>query len=163
MKLSEILDNLQQPIPPNFISQKPAKNKKTGEISSIPYVAWFDLCTLLDCRCGLARWSWQIKGVQQVGKRLILTGVLTVYGEDRSLTREATGCEDVDCTSYGDPSSNAEAMALRRCCAKFGLGRQLWLKKKRSPQLPQIKAPRTVQPLPPGQISHEQWLQRQHH
>lgn len=104
MKLSEILDNLQQPIPPNFISQKPAKNKKTGEISSIPYVAWFDLCALLDCRCGLDGWSWQIKGVQQVGKRLTLTGVLTVYGEDRSLTREATGCEDVDCTSYGDPS-----------------------------------------------------------
>ncbi|WLT40311.1 hypothetical protein NON20_24525 (plasmid) [Synechocystis sp. B12] len=38
------------------------------------------------------------------------------------MTRQATGTEDIDCNSYGDPSSNAEAMALRRCCAKFGLG-----------------------------------------
>ncbi|WP_228016134.1 hypothetical protein [Synechocystis salina] len=33
----------------------------------------------------------------------------------------------------GDPSSNAEAMALRRCCAKFGLGRDLWRKDKPQP------------------------------
>jgi len=29
---------------------------------------------------------------------------------------------------YGDPSSNAEAMALKRAAAKFGLGLYLYLK-----------------------------------
>jgi hypothetical protein len=40
--------------------------------------------------------------------------------------REATGQEEGDCGSYGDPSSNAESMALRRAAAKFGLALYLY-------------------------------------
>ena len=157
MKLAEILENLHQPIPTHRISQKTLKGNR------IDYVAWFDLCDILDERVGIANWSWQIKDIQQVGNRLTLTGVLTVHGEDRNLTREATGCEDVDCISYGDPSSNAEAMALRRCCSKFGLGRDLWRKEKgrKNPQLPTIPRMRQVEQLSPGQITREEWLRRQ--
>jgi hypothetical protein len=46
--------------------------------------------------------------------------------------REATGTEeepDDDQQMYGDPSSNAESMALRRAAAKFGLGLYLYNKK----------------------------------
>jgi hypothetical protein len=38
------------------------------------------------------------------------------------ISREATGTEDEELKGYGDPSSNAEAMALKRAAAKFGLG-----------------------------------------
>ena len=154
MKLSEVLENLKQPIPERLI-----KSKKTWEdgksSSSVDYVAWFDLCDLLDDLCDY--WEWEVKEIKQItGLRpeeweinealtkaqelnkkaklpkqrdyLALTGILTIHGEDRSVSRSATGIEEVNCSSYGDPSSNAEAMALRRCCAKFGLGREMWRK-----------------------------------
>ena len=157
MKLSEILEKLHQPIPIDFISHKSLKGNR------IDYVAWFDLCDILDERVGIANWSWQIKDIQQIGNRLTLTGVLTILGEDKSLTREATGCEDVDCNSFGDPSSNAEAMALRRCCAKYGLGRKLWRKEKKEPQLPNLPRMRKVEQSPTGEITREEWLRRRSH
>lgn len=127
MKLTEVLTQLQQPISPHLISQKTLKGNR------IDYIAWFDLCDILDNRCGIGGWSWEIKDLIQIGNRLHLTGVLTIIGEERQLTMMATGTEDIDCSSYGDPSSNAEAMSLRRCCAKFGLGRDLWRKNKAKP------------------------------
>jgi len=159
MKLSEILTRLHEPIPSSLISQKRLKG------SVIDYVAWFDLADLLDERCGFDGWEWKVSDVMQVGNRLTLTGTLTVYGDDKSLSRDATGCEDVDCSSFGDPSSNSEAMALRRCCAKFGLGRDLWRKDK-EPQ--KIKSEMTNFARPnkmlgkseTGEISREEWLRR---
>lgn len=161
MKLAEILENLKAPIPSRLISKKATfKNKvKTGEID---YVAWTNLCDLLDDLCDF--WEWEIKDVQQIGENLSLVGVLTIHGEDRSLTRMATGIEEINCSSYGDPSSNAEAMALRRCCAKFGLGRDLWRKDKPNYSLPSLETTAQVEQaeehkaLPPGQVSREQWL-----
>jgi hypothetical protein len=44
------------------------------------------------------------------------------------ISREATGTEDEELKGYGDPSSNAEAMALKRAAAKFGLGLYLYQK-----------------------------------
>jgi hypothetical protein len=55
-------------------------------------------------------------------------GRLTIHAAKGNFTREATGQELTECDGYGDPTSNAEAMALRRCCAKFGLGLHLWEK-----------------------------------
>ena len=160
MLLNEILENLRQPIAPQFISQKKTfKNKKpTG---SVDFVAWYDLADLLDDLCGLGGWEWLIIDTQQIGDRLTLTGSLTIHGDDRSLTRQATGTEDIDCNSYGDPSSNAEAMALRRCCAKFGLGRDLWRKNKPQPlKIGQRQEPEKQTVLAPGTISREEWLKR---
>ncbi len=37
------------------------------------------------------------------------------------VSREATSTEDEELKGYGDPSSNAEAMALKRAAAKVGL------------------------------------------
>jgi hypothetical protein len=71
-----------------------------------------------------------------MGDRTVIEGSLTIHGSDGSLTREATGNEGSDVDGYGDPSSNAEAMALRRCCAKFGLGLSLWEKAKPSTSAP---------------------------
>lgn len=166
MKLAEILENLKAPIPKRLMSKKATfKNKvKTGEIE---YVAWTDLCDLLDDLCDL--WEWEIKDVQQIGENLSLVGVLTIHGEDKSLTRMATGIEEINCSSYGDPSSNAEAMALRRCCAKFGLGRDLWRKENKRQsnskplQIPEKPKPLQIAepvPLSKGTISKEEFERR---
>ncbi len=102
MKLIDILRSLAQPVPKDLISQKAtfSKGKKTGKVD---YISWYDLCDLLDDHCGIDGWEWSIKDVNQISNRLTLTGVLTIHGEDKSLTREATGTEEVDCSSYGDP------------------------------------------------------------
>ena len=151
MQLSEILENLKQPIPSNLISKKGTfKNKvKTGEVD---YVSWIDLAELLDNRCGLSGWEWSISNVQQVGQNLTLTGTLIIHGDDRTLTKMATGIEELNCSSYGDPSSNAEAMALRRCCAKFGLGREMWRKGESKSNNS------TPKPKGKGELTREQWL-----
>lgn len=161
MLLAEILENLRQPIAPQFIKQKKTfKDKKPTGL--VDYIAWYDLADLLDDLCGLGGWEWLVTDCQQIGHRLTLTGSLTIHGEDRSLTRQATGTEDINCNSYGDPSSNAEAMALRRCCAKFGLGRDLWRRdtpKGQPLQIGQRQAPQKQPVLAPGTIPKEKWLQ----
>ena len=154
MKLIDILRSLAQPVPKDSISEKTLKGTK------IEYIAWFDLCDLLDEHCGIDGWEWSVKDVNQISNRLTLTGVLTIRGEDKSLTRMATGTEDVDCSSYGDPSSNAEAMALRRCCAKFGLGRDLWRKKSKSNNQTFQANPSSRPTSVKGQITREEWLKR---
>jgi len=148
--LEEILTDLREPVPPSKIKQK----TKGG--TRINFISWYDYCDLLDERAGIGGWSWEVRDLTQVGNRLHLTGVLTLIGSDRSLTMMATGTEDTDLQSYGDPSSNAEAMALRRCCAKFGLARSLWRKEKGQRQQNQF-----VQPVPKGQLTREDWLKIQ--
>jgi hypothetical protein len=86
---------------------------------------------------------------------------LTIIGEDRSISRQASGDEDVDLDAYGTPSTNVEAQCLRRCCAKYNLGRILWKKDRKqvkSPQLP--STPQPVQPLANGEITKQEWLKR---
>ena len=56
------------------------------------------------------------------GDRFYVVGRLTFTCSDGVFYQEATGTERLDCSNYGDPSSNAEAMAFRRCASKFGLG-----------------------------------------
>jgi len=55
-----------------------------------------------------------------------LTVRLSVSSLEGIVYREATGQEDEDLESYGNSSSNAESMALRRAAAKFGLGLSLY-------------------------------------
>lgn len=123
--LREILAELAKPVPENLISSKSTyqKGKASG---SARYIAWPALIRLLDVRTG-GFWEWKIRTIY-AGDRFVVEGSLTIYGNDGSLTREATGTELSDVDSYGDPTSNAEAMALRRCCAKFGVGLDLWEK-----------------------------------
>jgi len=59
--------------------------------------------------------------------RIFLTARITIHAAEGTFSREATGTELLNCGSYGDPSSNAESMALRRA-AKLGLGLYLYEK-----------------------------------
>ncbi|AIE76191.1 hypothetical protein D082_50290 (plasmid) [Synechocystis sp. PCC 6714] len=66
-----------------------------------------------------------------------------------------------DCRTYpnftGDRLSNAEVMALRKCCAKFGLGRDLWRKDKPQPlKMGERQEPEKQTVLAPGTISREE-------
>ncbi len=155
MLLSEILEALRSPVNPRWIrTKKVYKNKKP--VGQVEFISWYDLCDLLDDLCGNDGWEWLIADVKQVGDRLTLTGSLTIHGEDRSLTRQATGCEMLECSSYGDPTSNAEAMALRRCCAKFGLARDMWRRDGKPGRTATNTA--TAAPKQKGTITREQWL-----
>lgn len=145
--LEEILNDFSKPINPKYISKKPTFNKgnKSGEVD---YIAWPTMCRLLN-EFTRGYWDWKVR-TQFLGDRVVIEGSLTIHGSDGSLTREATGNELSETSGYGDPSSNAEAMALRRCAAKFGLGLSLWEKTTNSYQ-PRVK----------GEISKDEWLKRQ--
>lgn len=140
MKLQEILLALAEPVPGEFLS----KRKQAGQ--SILYIAWHDLISLLQQRAGIDGFSWTITDTKQVGERFVMVGRLTIYGEDGSRSMDATGQEVLNCSSYGDPSSNAEAMCLRRACAKFGLGLVLWQKEETSALLEAMDQPAPIDP-----------------
>ena len=153
MKLTEILERLRQPVPPELISYKTIKGNR------IDYISWIDLVNLLDARAGCDGWSWKLVDQQQVGNRLTQVWELTILGSDRSISRQASGDEQVDLDAYGTPATNVEAQCMRRCCAKYNLGLSLWKKHRKStPQLP--PTPKKVQPNFSGEITREEWLQR---
>ena len=159
--LEQILKSFSQPFD-QYIEQKPvySKGSKSG---TVDYIPWFSLCDILD---NLAPgWEWDIT-CDYHGERTVVVGKLTIHGSDRSISRSATGNEDSNCGSFGDPCSNAEAMALRRACAKFGIARYLWAKDEK----PKTKQSNTKQQaeykpkqlqLPPGTITREEWLAKQ--
>ena len=99
-----------------------SKKKQGG--AEITYMAWYTICDYLDHFA--PGWDWVIDRINVGDKRLYMTGTLTIRGSDGELKRSASGTEQLSKDSYGDPSSNAEAMALRRAACKFGFCRKLW-------------------------------------
>jgi hypothetical protein len=128
MNLTEILENLRQPIPPKYL-----KTKRKGG-NELTFVSWYNYADLLDTRCGLGNWEWQIIEATNAGNRAVVVGRLTLHGSERSISYDAIGNEDLDVDSYGDPLSNASASAFRRACSMAGLSRELWRKEKDNPK-----------------------------
>jgi hypothetical protein len=120
--IEEILEEFKKPIPSELLKVKPtySKGRKSGEVQ---YVPWYVLISLLEEIT--PAFDWEIRS-QHFGDRTVVEGRLTIRAAEGDFVREATGQEESDCDGFGDPTSNAEAMALRRCCAKFGLGLALW-------------------------------------
>lgn len=108
------------------VSAKHIHEKQAGG-SKIKFVPHYHVKNYLDFIVKL--WEWEITKLVIGPKRIYLVGKLTIYGCDGKLSRDATACEDLECSSYGDPSSNAEAMALRRAAMAFGFCRTMWGKK----------------------------------
>ncbi|MGF1479634.1 MAG: Rad52/Rad22 family DNA repair protein [Cyanophyceae cyanobacterium] len=154
MQLAEILERLHHPIPNRSLSTK----RLSG--TDISYVSWYVLCDLLDERCGIDGWEWKQIDCQQIGNKLTQTWELTVIGSDRRLSRQATGDENIDTSNYGSPTTNVEAQCLRRCCSKFGLGRDLWRKSQSKASFRRQPQQHKVTPIShkQGQISREEWL-----
>jgi hypothetical protein len=116
--IRDIVRDLSKPVAKRHLR----KRKQGGK--QIAYLAWHDAVKYLDHYA--SGWSFEIRSVDAAGGKLILVVRLSVPCLEGLVYREATGIEDADLESYGDPSSNAESMALRRAASKFGLGLYLY-------------------------------------
>jgi hypothetical protein len=120
--IREIIASLSKPLAARWLKTKPA-SKKGGEIT---FIEWHTAVRFLDHHA--PGWSYHVKSVAQVGNLITVIASISIPCLEGIVTREATGCEDADATGYGDACSNAEAMALKRAAAKFGLGLYLYQK-----------------------------------
>lgn len=131
---AEIIEYLSRRLPDKLLEKKKVGN------TQITFLSWKYIPPILD---KYARgWCWEITHLQSTSDRIFLVGRLTIPTADGLVWREATGTECLKETktdkvtgeviereiAYGDPSSNAESMAFRRACAKFGLGLYLYSK-----------------------------------
>lgn len=123
LTLREMLEALAQPLPAHLI-----KTKNTGDYQA-EYVNVTDLKDLADQRIGSGSWETFIEEAFQASEQFILIVKITVTGSDgKSCSHIGTGFEFIEDIKYGDTSSNAYAMGIKRCFESFGLGRQLWRK-----------------------------------
>ncbi len=105
------------------VAKRHLRLRKQGG-KEIKYLAWHDAIKYLDHYA--SGWNYEIRSIDSVGGKLILTVRLSIPCAEGIVYREATGQEDEDKETYGDSSSNAESMALRRAASKFGLGLYLY-------------------------------------
>ena len=131
--LFEILERLRWPVPDRLISTKRVPGKYDAA-----YIRHTVVRDLLD----LYAPGWESRtSITSLDGRVYVTVSLTLHGSDGSITRDGIGneldeIEEPETSagtakrgpSYGDPSSNAQAQALRRAAMEFGLGRALWKK-----------------------------------
>jgi hypothetical protein len=110
------------PIAPRHLKTKPA-TKQGGQLA---YIEWHCAVRYLDHHA--PGWNYAVKSVQLVGALVTVIASISIPCTEGIVVREATGCEDVNAKGYGDACSNSEAMALKRCAAKFGLGLYLYQK-----------------------------------
>ncbi len=115
----DILEDLKRPVAKRFIKYKSIKGNR------IEFISWYTLTRLLDYHA--PGWDFQVD-TSFDGRKVAVVGKLTIKAAEGDFTRCATGNENSDLDSWGDPYSNAEAQAFRRCCARFGLGLHLWEK-----------------------------------
>lgn len=116
--IREIIKDLSKPVAKRHLR----KRKQGGK--EILYIAWHDAVKYLDHYA--SGWNYEIRSIESIGGKLILTVRLSIPCLEGIIYREATGQEDEEKDNYGDSSSNAESMALRRAAAKFGLGLYLY-------------------------------------
>lgn len=118
--MERTLQALKRPIPQSMLKIKKIQGNQ------IPYLPWHTVVDILNKYA--PGWTWEITQMHTSGDRLFLVGRLTLVTSEGTVYQEATGTEELTCSSYGDPSSNAESMALRRAAAKFGLALDLYKK-----------------------------------
>lgn len=116
--IREIVKDLSKPVAKRHLR----KRKQGGK--EIFYIAWHDAIKYLDHYA--SGWNYEIRTINSIGGKLILTVRLSVPCSEGIVYREATGQEDEDLETYGNSSSNSESMALRRAASKFGLGLYLY-------------------------------------
>ncbi len=116
--IRDIVKDLSKPI-----AQKHLRKRRQGG-KEISYLAWHDAVKYLDHYA--PGWCYEIRRIDSIGGKLILTIRLSILCSEGIVYREATGQEDEELDSYGNSSSNAESMALRRAAAKYGLGLYLY-------------------------------------
>ena len=116
--IREIVKDLSKPI-----AQKHQRKRRQGG-KEITYLAWHDAVKYLDHFA--PGWCYEIRSIDSVAGKVIMVVRLSIPCAEGVVYREATGQEDETLESYGDFTSNAESMSLRRAAAKFGLGLGLY-------------------------------------
>jgi hypothetical protein len=116
--VQDIIDDLSKKIADRHLETRVQGNK------SITFISWHCAVRYLDLYA--PGWCYEITKIHTDENRIYLTARITVPCEEGLIWREATGTEELGITSWGDPSSNAESMALRRAAAKWGLGLYLY-------------------------------------
>ena len=116
--IREIVRDLSKPV-----AKRHLRTRKQGG-KELTYIAWHDAVKYLDHYA--PGWCYEIRAMNSISGKLILTIRLSIPALEGVVFREATGQEDENTDSWGDSSSNAESMALRRAAAKFGLGLYLY-------------------------------------
>ncbi len=116
--IRDIVKDLSKPV-----AKRHLRVRKQGG-KEIQYISWHDAIKYLEHYA--PGWNYEVRNIQNIAGKLILTVRLSVPCAEGLVFREATGQEDEDLDSYGNSSSNAESMALRRASSKFGLGLYLY-------------------------------------
>jgi hypothetical protein len=116
--IRDIIKDLSKPV-----AKRHLRTRKQGG-KDLTYIAWHDAVKYLDHYA--PGWCYEVRTITSIAGKLILTIRLSIPCVEGIVFREATGQEDESTDSYGDSSSNAESMALRRAAAKFGLGLSLY-------------------------------------
>ncbi len=119
-EMKSILQTLAKPLPPELVKSKPGFKDRNGQSAEINYIEWFAAADILDALH--PEWTVEIVEVGQMTGYIYVRVALTI----NSVRRENIGFENSSTDSYGDPFSNAYAMAFKRACAMFGLGRYLY-------------------------------------
>lgn len=145
--ITDIVADLSKPRP-EYVKTKEAKNKRTNSTTTIRFFEWHSAVRILDeCAPG---WSSEVKQVIDAAGKIAAIVRISVPCAEGVVWREALGNEDDDHEGFGDPFSNAEAMAFKRAAAKFGVGLYLYQKDApaatRAPERP--AAPRTAPQAP---------------
>lgn len=116
--IRDIVKDLTKPV-----AKRHLRTRKQGG-KELTYIAWHDAVKYLDHYA--PGWNYEIRSMTSVAGKLIITVRISIPCLEGTVYREATGQEEEETSSYGDSSSNAESMALRRAAAKFGLGLYLY-------------------------------------
>ena len=111
--ISSIIADLSKPVNPQRL-----KTRRQGG-KDITYLPWFQAVRYLDRFA--PGWSYEVRSIVTVGSAVAVTVRISIPCLEGLVYREATGYEPLEVKGYGDPTSNAESMALRRAAAKFGL------------------------------------------
>ncbi len=124
--INDIITDLSRPIKARHLYQK----RREGQV--LDFIPWYHAVKYLDLHA--PGWSYTVRSVTWNNEgRLVLTVRLSIPCLEGIVHREATGTEEEPEEGermFGDPSSNAESMALRRAAAKFGLGLYLYNKER---------------------------------
>jgi Rad52/22 family double-strand break repair protein len=111
--IQDIIADLSQPVNPMRLRTRMQGGKQ------IAYLPWYQAVKYLDHFA--PGWSYEVRSVVQIGDAVSITVRISIPCAEGIVCREATGYETLNVKGYGDPTSNAESMALRRAAAKFGL------------------------------------------
>ena len=111
--ITDIIADLSKPVNPQRL-----KTRKQGG-KDITYLPWYQAVRYLDRFA--PGWSYEVRSIVTVGSAVAVTVRIIIPCLEGLVYREATGYEPLEVKGYGDPTSNAESMAIRRAAAKFGL------------------------------------------